>query len=312
MINLQATRDGFGQAILELGKTDPDVVALCADVEISTRVKNFKDRYPDRFFEVGVAEQNMVGMAAGMALGGKIPFAVSYAAFVPCRTYDQIRISVAYNNVNVKLVGSHAGLTTGRDGATHQMLEDIALMRALPNMTVVVPADAEEARKATLALARHHGPAYLRLGREPMPAVTERNSHFALGQAEVLRRGEDATIVACGIMVNEALLAADELSGKNIEVTVVNCHTVKPLDKVTLTRIIDRTKVVLTVEEAQINGGLGGAVAELLGETTPRPLKRIGVEDKFGQSGAPLELLKAYGLTSHHITEAVVRLLKVK
>jgi len=314
-----ATRDGFGQGLAELGGMNRNVVALCADVDESTRANVFRDKFPDRFFEVGVAEQNMVGMAAGMALAGKIPFAVSYASFVPCRTYDQIRISVAYNNANVKLVGGHAGLTTGFDGATHQTLEDIAMMRALPNMTVIVPADAREARLATMALGEHRGPAYLRLGRAPVASAGDESTPFKIGQAQILRRGSarmgdaqegnDATIVACGIMVNEALEAADQLAAKHIGVTVINCHTIKPLDTKTLLSSISQSKIVVTAEEAQVNGGLGDAIASLLAENMPHPMAKIAVRDRFGQSGKPQELLEEYGLTARHIAEAVIMLL---
>lgn len=308
-----ATRDGFGEGLVEAGLQYEEVVALCADVAESARADGFMKKFPARFFEVGVAEQNMVGMAVGMALSGKTPFAVSYASFVPCRAYDQIRISVAYNNANVKLVGSHAGLITGFDGATHQTLEDIAMMRALPNMTVVVPADAEEAKLATLALAKHKGPTYLRLGRADAPKV-EDETPFVLGKAKVLGRGSgsgenDATIVACGIMVNEALNATDELAQRNISATVINCHTIKPLDSETILECVAKSKVVVTAEEAQISGGLGEAVASLIAENNPKPLKRIGVSDRFGQSGKPQELLEHYGLTSRHIVEAVIKLL---
>ena len=314
MTKMLATRDGFGQGLAELGETDKNVVVLCADVDESVRADVFRDKYPERFFEVGVAEQNMVGMAAGMALADKIPFAVSYAAFVPCRTYDQIRISVAYNNANVKLIGGHAGLTTGFDGATHQTLEDIAMMRALPNMTVIVPADAREARLATIALGEHKGPAYLRLGRAPTPTVTDEAASFEIGRAQILKRGHgqdesDATIVACGIMVSEALEAADQLAAKHIGITVINCHTIKPLDTETLLACIKKSKVVVTAEEAQVNGGLGDAVASLVAELAPRPMARIAVNDRFGQSGKARELLEEYGLTSRHITEAVTKLL---
>ncbi len=310
MTKILSTRDGFGEGLVEAGLQNSEIVALSADVAESTRADGFKDKFPSRYFEVGVAEQNMVGMAVGLALSGKTAFAISYASFIPCRAYDQIRVSVAYNNANVKLVGSHAGLITGFDGASHQTLEDIAMMRALPNMTVVVPADATEAKQATLALSKHKGPAYLRLGRADAPKIDDNDSPFVIGKAKILRQGINATIVACGIMVNEALEAADELAEQSISAAVINCHTIKPLDSDTILRCVSKTKVVVTAEEAQISGGLGEAVASLVAENNPKPLKRIGVNNCFGQSGQPQELLEHYGLTRQHIVGMVVEMLK--
>lgn len=301
-------RAGFGRGLVKAGERNPSVVALCADLTSSTKMDAFAKAFPERFIEVGVAEQNLVTVASGMALTGKIPFVSSYAAFSPGRNWEQIRTTVALNQTNVKIVGSHAGVSVGPDGATHQMLEDIALMRVLPNMTVVVPCDSIEAEKATLALAGNVGGSYLRLAREKSPVITTAATPFALNKAQVFREGEDITIVACGIMVYQALVAAEQLAKKGIEAEVINCPVIKPLDSVRLLASIKKTGRVVTCEEGQIAGGLGGAVAELVAERHPVPLRRIGMRDHFGESGTPDELLEHFGLTAPHIAKAALEI----
>lgn len=305
-------RSGFGLGLVEAGKQNSAVVALCADLTESTKMDKFADAYPDRFIEVGVAEQNLVTVAAGMAMLGKIPFTSSYAAFSPGRNWEQIRTTICLNDANVKIVGSHAGVSVGPDGATHQMLEDITLMRSLPNMTVIAPCDSIEAAKVTLAAAKHNGPMYIRVAREKTPVITTESTPFALGKAQVFRKGDDVTIVATGTMVYQAMLAAEDLSEHGIEVEVINCPVIKPLDSVTILASAKKTGAVLTAEEAQINGGLGGAVAELLGEHHPVPLIRVGMTDRFGESGNPEELLKHFGLTHTDIAKKVLALIKRK
>ncbi|MCA9380980.1 transketolase family protein [Candidatus Dojkabacteria bacterium] len=303
------TRDGYGVGLEELGYQMPDVVALSADLTESTRTNLFADTFPDRFFQTGIAEQNMMGIAAGLAINGKIPFAASYSAFSPGRNWDQLRVSVCYSKANVKVVSTHAGLTVGPDGATHQALEDIAITRVLPNLTVVVPSDYHEARKATHQIARMDGPVYMRLGRSKTPIYTSDETYFELGKANVLYVGTDVTVVACGIMVYEALMAANELAGKGISVEVINCHTIKPIDAETIVQSAHKTGAVVTAEEHQINGGLGGAVAEVLAEHNPVPMKRVGVKDTFGESGTPDELLRKYGVTKNDIVNAITSLI---
>ncbi|PIS07007.1 transketolase [Candidatus Berkelbacteria bacterium CG06_land_8_20_14_3_00_43_10] len=303
--DLEANRVGFGVALKDVGKTNKDVVALCCDLTESTRIIEFAKAYPERFFEIGVAEQNLAGIAAGMALTGKIPFMASYAAFSPGRNFDQIRVSIAYSNTNVKIIGAHAGVTVGPDGATHQMLEDVALMRTLPNMTVIVPADFDQAYAATVAATSFVGPVYIRLAREKTPKITTSTTPFTIGKANVYAKGRDVTIIANGPMVYEALVAAEALEKQKINVEVIDCHSVKPLDAQTILTSVAKTGAVVTAEEAQVTGGLGGAVAELLGEHMPVPLKRIGVLDRFGESGEPAELMKAFHLTAHDIQLAV-------
>lgn len=305
-------RAGFGQGLVEAGTKNARVVAICADLTTSTKMDEFAKVFPERFVEVGVAEQNLVTVGAGMSLAGKIPFVSSYAAFSPGRNWEQIRTTICLNEANVKVVGSHAGVSVGPDGATHQMLEDIALMRVLPKMTVVVPADAEEARKATLALAATYGGAYLRLAREKSPVITTAKTPFSLGKANVLRTGTDVTIVACGQMVYQALVAAETLAKVGIEAEVINAAVVKPLDSHTILVSARKTGAVVTVEEAQIVGGLGGAVAETLADHHPVPMTRIGMNDRFGESGEPNQLLEAFGLTAPHIAKRTQELLKRK
>lgn len=307
------TRHGFGEALAELGASNEKVVVLGADVTGSVMTSFFAEKFPDRFFSMGIAEQNATTVAVGMALSGKIPFFSSYAAFATFRNADQIRISICYNDANVKIAGGHAGVTVGPDGATHQMLEDIAMMRVLPNMTVVVPCDYEQAKKATIAVANMTGPAYLRLSRTNLPLFTEEDAHFEIGRADVLQEGKDVAIIACGPMVWEALVAAEELQSKhNITSTVINNHTIKPLDATTLVAAAKKCGAVVTAEEHQILGGLGGAVSELLAKTAPTPIEFVGMKDTFGESGEPSELLKKYEMTSSDIIEAVLNVIKRK
>jgi len=304
-VTSSSTRDGFGLGLVAAAEKNSQVVGLCADLTESIRMNAFAQKFPERFIQVGVAEQNLVGVAAGLALGGKIPFAGSYAVFSPGRSWDQLRVSVCYSNLNVKIVGGHAGLSVGPDGATHQALEDIAITRVLPNLTVVVPCDKEEARRATLALAEQVGPCYLRLGRDKVSEITTAATPFMLGKANTLRSGSDATIIACGLMVQEALKAADQLAQEGVRVRVINMHTIKPLDVETVIAAAKETKYIVTAEEHQIAGGLGSAVAEVVAEHSPVPVIRVGVQDSFGESGTTSELLTKYGLTSAHICEKI-------
>jgi transketolase len=311
-VKQEPIRSGFGRGLLEAGTRDKQVVALCADLTESTKMGEFAKSFPERFVEIGVAEQNLVTVAAGMALAGKIPFVSSYAAFSPGRNWEQIRTTICLNEVPVKIVGSHAGVSVGPDGATHQMLEDIALMRVLPQMTVVAPADAVEAEKATIALAKTSGPAYIRLAREKSPIVTTDKTPFSLSKAQVLRLGKHVTIVACGTMVYQALMAAEELAKHKIEAEVINAAVIKPLDFITITASARKTGAVVTAEEGQIAGGLGGAVAEALADYHPAPLRRVGMLDRFGESGEPNQLLEHFGLTAPHIAEAAREVIKRK
>ena len=322
------TRDGFGAGLIEAADTDPRVVALCADLSESTRTLEFKKKYPERFIEVGVAEQNLAALAAGFALYGKVPFITSYATFSPGRNNEQIRTTISINNVPVKICGMHAGISVGPDGATHQALEDIALMRVQPNMTVISPCDAEEARKATIAAAKTDGPVYLRFGRENTPEMTTPETQFAIGKAEVFWRPPDlpraglgnyqgrplveCSIFATGPLVHYALLAAKQLEAEGVQVTVVNVHTIKPLDKDTVVREAKHAGAAVTVEEHQIAGGLGGAIAELLAAESPMPIEFIGMHDMFGQSGEPKELIAHYGMDVPHIVAAVKKAVERK
>jgi transketolase len=294
-------RKGFGTGLKKAGEADERVVALCADLTDSTQISLFAETFPDRFVEVGIAEQNLVTVASGMAAMGKIPFTSSYAAFSPGRNWEQIKTTVCLNDRPVKIVGSHAGLYTGPDGATHQMLEDVALMRVLPNMVVVVPGDSIEAEKATLALAEDSRPGYIRLARDKSTILTTDKTPFELGKAYVFSPGQDITIIANGTMTSVALEAAEKLFHDGIDVEVIHCPTVKPLDAATILTSVKRTKRVITIEEAQAAGGLGGAVTELLSEHLPVPVIRMGVKDVFGQSGTPEQLLEHYGLTAKHV-----------
>ena len=307
-----ATRDGFGKGLVELGEKDKRVVALCADLTESTRVQGFKDKFPERFVEMGVAEQNMAGVAAGMSQEGKIPFMATYAVFCPGRNWDQIRVSICYSKANVKFCGAHSGITVGPDGATHQALEDIAATRCIPNLTVIVPCDSIECKKAALASAEINGPVYLRFGREKSPIMTTENTPFKVGRIETFREGKDVAIIACGIMVYEALAAAETLKKDGIDAAVVDCHTIKPIDVAGITEIARKTGAVVTAEEHQITGGLGGAVAEVLGENYPVPMSRVGMNDRFGESGKPSELMKKYGMSSEAIAESCRKIMKRK
>lgn len=298
-------RDGYGKALLKLIGNGKPVVALDADVAKSTRTVWVRDQYPEHFLDMGIAEQDMVGTASGLALGGMIPFASTYGVFLAGRAWDQIRTTVCYNNLNVKLAGAHAGISVGPDGATHQALEDVALMRVLPNMTVVVPCDAVETEKATLALAEREGPCYIRFGREAVPVITDEDSPFEIGKANVLRDGKDAVLFANGAMVYEGLEAAKRLSGEGIDLMVVNLHTIKPLDQEAVVAAARKTGRVITAEEHQAAGGMGSAVAECLAQHYPVPIRILGMQDGFGESGAPDELMKRYGFSSDAIYQAV-------
>ncbi|MCW1907799.1 MAG: transketolase family protein [Candidatus Saccharibacteria bacterium] len=308
----EPTRKGFGRGLLEAGKRDANVVAACADLTDSTQIGLFAKEFPSRFIQIGIAEQNLVTVGAGLAAMGKIPFVSSYAAFSPGRNWEQIRTTICLNERPVRIVGSHAGLYTGADGATHQMLEDIALMRVLPHMVVVVPGDSLEAERATLALAADSRPAYLRLAREATPVLTTEKTPFEIGKAYVYEPGEDLTIISTGTMTSVALKAAERLFKEGISAEVIHVPTIKPLDTTTILHSVEKTKAVLTIEEGQIAGGLGGAVAELLGEELPVPMKRLGVQDVFGQSGKPDELLEHYGLTDKHLMLAAIELMTRK
>ncbi|TYO94817.1 transketolase family protein [Desulfallas thermosapovorans] len=308
-----ATREAYGAALVELGRKNPGVVVLDADLSKSTKTHDFNKNFPERFFNVGIAEQNMMGTAAGLAAAGKIAFASTFAVFATGRVYDQIRNSIAYPRLNVKIGATHAGITVGEDGASHQAVEDIAMMRCLPNMTVFVPADAVETRAAVLAAAEIDGPVYLRLGRSGVPVLHDENNFtFEPGRAITMRQGQDAAIIACGIMVHAALEAAEVLAGRGISVQVLDMHTIKPLDVDAVVEAARATGAVVTAEEHTINGGLGGAVAEVLVENYPVPMRRVGVRDTFGESGKPRELLEKYGLTATDLVRAVQEVLQCK
>jgi len=305
------TRSGFGAGLLELGGKNPDVVGLSADLLGSLKMDAFKKEFPDRFFQVGIAEANMMGIAAGLAIGGKIPFTGTFANFSTGRVYDQIRQSIAYSEKNVKICASHAGLTLGEDGATHQILEDIGLMKMLPGMTVIVPADYEQTRLATLALASHKGPAYLRFGRPTWPIFTT-GRPFVIGKADRMIEGNDVTIIACGHLVWQAIEAESILQEKGISAEVINIHTIKPLDVECVLASVQKTGCVVTCEEHQINGGLGDSIAQCLGRLNPAPLEMVAAKDTFGESGKPLELLKKYGLSPGDIVNAAEAVIKRK
>jgi transketolase len=306
------TRSGFGAALLELGTTHPEVVALCADLTGSLKMGDFRDAHPDRFFQVGIAEANMISMAAGMTIGGKIPFTGTFANFSTGRVYDQIRQSVAYSEKNVKICASHAGLTLGEDGATHQILEDIGMMKMLPNMTVICPADYEQTRQATLAIADIQGPVYLRFGRPKLPVFYKDNAPFEIGKAQKLMVGDDITIIATGYMVWEAIQAGLILRDQGIHADVINMHTIKPLDSKAIIESASRTGLVVTAEEHQRWGGLGGSVAQVLAEHHPTQLSMVAVDDRFGESGTPKQLMEKYGLTADVIVARSLELIAQK
>jgi len=300
----KSVRDGFGKALQELGERDGDIWALSADVSESSRTHWFAERFPGRFVQCGVAEQNMAGVAAGLAMAGKKPFISAFAAFSPGRNYDQIRVSICYNESNVKIHASHAGLAVGPDGASHQILEDIGMMRMLPHMRVIVPCDIEEARKATFALAASMGPAYLRTSRENCPVMTTKDTPFAIGKANVLRDGGDVAIFACGQQVFEAMKAAEALGKEGVGAAVINMHTIKPLDGATILAYAKKCRMLVSVEDHQIDGGLGSAIAEVLCSAHPARLVRLGMKDSFGETGSAAELYAKYGLDATGIAKA--------
>ena len=305
------TRSGFGVGLHELGKLNPNVVGLCADLTGSLKMDAFKKEFPDRFFQVGIAEANMMGLAAGLTIGGKIPFTGTFANFSTGRVYDQIRQSIAYSGKNVKICASHAGLTLGEDGATHQILEDIGMMRMVPGMTVIVPCDYAQTRAATVALGDHVGPTYLRFGRPNWPIFTTGRT-FEIGKADKMIDGKDVSIFACGHMVWQAVEAEEKLAAKGISAELINIHTIKPLDVEAILESVAKTRCAVTCEEHQINGGLGDAVAHALSRFSPAPLEMVAVNDSFGESGPPLDLLKKYGLGPDNIVSAVEKVMRRK
>lgn len=306
------TRFGYSDGLLELGASNPRVVVLDADLSRSTTTEKFQKKYPDRFFQMGICEQNMMAAAAGMAVAGDIPFATDYGVFLLGRAMDQLRVSVCYTHLNVKLGGAHAGVSVGADGATHQALEEVAWTRCLPGMTVIVPADYHDTVKAVKAVAEIHGPCYIRFGRAPMPVVTKKEDPFVIGRGNMYRDGKDLTIFSMGAMLWQALIAAEELSAKGIKARVINMHTVKPLDNEAVIAAARETGAIVTAEEHQYFGGLGSAVAEVLVENHPCPMKRVGVKDRFGESGTPDELFREYGLLAEDIIEAAYDVLERK
>lgn len=310
------TRDGFGLGVVEAGKADPNVVVLCADLSESTRAQMFEKEFPDRFVEVGVAEQNMASLAAGMSLAGKVPFIASYAAFSPGRNNEQIRTTISINNANVKIMGAHSGVSVGPDGATHQALEDMALMRVQPRMQVFTPADVWEAKKIVMAIAKIYGPCYMRFAREKTPVFTTDETPFAIGHAQLFweskSKDADVVIFACGPLVHEALLAAAELEKEGLGMEVYDSPSIKPLDEKAVLAAAKKAGAIVTVEEHQVAGGLGGAVAEFTGENYPIPVVRIGIQDRFGESGEPAELMVKFGLVSKNIVQAAKKAIALK
>jgi transketolase len=311
-MDMKPTRDGFGEGLLELGKTHPNVVALSGDLEDSARAIWFKQQYPERFFSVGIAEQDMIGTAAGLAMAGKIPFACSFSEFVTGKALEQLRLAVCYQRLNVKVIGSHGGLSVGADGATAEALEELTHMRSLPSMVVLAPCDALEAKKATIAATEYVGPVFLRLGRAPVPFVTKPEDPFVIGKANQMRDGEDLTLIACGTMVSHSLQASELLAKEGIRARVLNMHTIKPIDTAAITTAARQTGAIVTVEEHTILGGLGGAVAEVVVQEYPVPMRFVGVHDRFGTSGDPAELLKAFHLMPEDIAAAARDVLKLK
>ena len=306
------TRSGFGEGLAELGRTNKDVVALCADLTGSLKMDAFLKENPERFFQAGIAEANMMGMAAGMAVGGKIPYTGTFANFSTGRVYDQIRQSIAYSKKNVKICASHAGLTLGEDGATHQILEDIGMMKMLPNMTVIVPADFNQTKQATLAIAEMDGPVYLRFGRPVVPIFVKPDAKFVIGKADCIIEGTDVTIIACGHLVWKSIEAAQQLAAQGISAEVINMHTIKPLDEQAILRSIAKTKCVVTAEEHMLNGGLGDSVAQVLSRNTPYPQEYVGVDDTFGESGTPEELMVKYGIDTPDVVKAALKVINRK
>lgn len=306
------TRSGFGKGLLEAARQDDSIVALCADLTASVKMDAFAEAYPGRFIQAGIAEANMIGVGAGLATAGKIPFVGSFAEFVSGRVYDQVRQSVAYSRTNVKIAASHAGLTLGEDGATHQTMEDIGLMKILPNMTVINPCDYNQTRLATIAAAQHKGPVYLRFGRPAVPNFTDENAEFVIGKAIRMIEGSDVTVIATGHLVWKAVQAVEQLEDEGISVELINIHTIKPLDEEALLASAAKTRAVVVVEEHLMNGGLGDSVAQVLARKLPLPMEMVAVDDTFGESGKPDELLKKYGLDTPDVVEAVKRVLKRK
>jgi transketolase len=306
------TRSGFGEGLQELGKSNEDVVALCADLTGSVKMDAFQKDNPERFFQVGIAEANMMCLAAGMTIGGKIPFTGTFANFSTGRVYDQIRQSIAYSNKNVKICASHAGLTLGEDGATHQILEDIGMMKMLPNMTVIVPADANQTKQATIAIADHEGPVYLRFGRPVMPIFTKPDAEFVIGKADVLLEGTDVTIIACGHLVWKSIEAAKKLEAQGVSVELINMHTIKPLDTEAILKSVAKTKCVVTAEEHMIAGGLGESVAQVLTRNLLVPQEFVAVDDTFGESGTPMELMTKYGIDTDNVVAAALKVIARK
>lgn len=306
------TRSGFGDGLTQLGKTNKNIVALCADLTGSLKMNEFKEKYPERFFQIGIAEANMMGIAAGMTIGGKIPFTGTFANFSTGRVYDQIRQSIAYSDKNVKICASHAGITLGEDGATHQILEDIGMMKMLPGMTVINPCDYNQTKAATIAIASHEGPVYLRFGRPKVPVFTPENQKFEIGKGIKLIDGKDITIIATGHLVWESIVAADKLSEKNISAEVINIHTIKPLDKEIILKSVKKTKCVITAEEHNYLGGLGESVSRVLSKNYPVFQDFIATNDTFGESGTPEELMKKYGLNADNIVKKSINLLNSK
>lgn len=313
-MEMKSMRDGFGEGLREAGRKDKGVVVLTADLMESTRANLFAEEFPGRFFEVGIAEQNMMGVAAGMALMGKIPFVCSYGVFNPGRNWDQLRVSVCYSNANVKIAGAHAGFSAGPDGATHQALEDLGITRVLPNLVVLAPCDYEQTKKATLAAAQWQGPVYIRYHKQKLPVVTTAGMPFEIGKAQILRDGKDVSVFACGSMVYKVLQVAEKLASR-VDVEVVNMHTIKPIDKETIIKSAKKTGKVVTAEEHQIIGGLGSAVAEVLAENCPSSevgqFRRVGVKDIFGESGEYEELVKKYGIGEKDIEKAILEMCSV-
>lgn len=313
-IEQKPTRDGYGEGLIAAGEKNSNVVVLCADLTESTRSLGFKAKFPERFFEMGVAEQNMAGVAAGLGVSGKIPFISSYAVFSPGRNWEQIRTAICYNDSNVKIAGAHAGVSVGPDGATHQAIEDIAIMRVLPNMKVVVPCDAVEAKKATAAAAQIWGPVYLRFNREATPVFTTEETPFVPGKAEIFWQSKkpQVALVACGPLLYNALLTARELEKEKVGAIVLNNHTIKPLDEKKIIEVAKKCGAVVTIEEHQVNGGMGSAIAEVLAKNFPVPMEFVGVQNRFGESGAPNELIETFGMDIAHIKEAVKNVIRRK
>ena len=306
------TRSGFGDGLLEAGKRNPDVVALCADLVASLKMQDFINAFPERFVQVGIAEANMIGIAAGMTIGGKIPFTGTFANFSTGRVYDQIRQSVAYSDKNVKICASHAGLTLGEDGATHQILEDIGLMKMLPGMTVINTCDYNQTKAATIAIAEYEGPVYLRFGRPVLPVFTDADQKFEIGKAWMVNEGADVSIFATGHLVWEAIQAGEQLAQEGIDVEIINIHTIKPLDAEAVLRSVAKTGCVVTAEEHNRLGGLGDSIAQLLSTTNPTPQEYVAVDDSFGESGTPAQLMTKYGLDADHIIKAVKKVMARK